>query len=123
MSLRSVLLVCAGGILGTAARLGLSLVIPDADGLPLATLIANVVGALLIGILTARVPATSPLRLLLGTGALGGFTTYSALAVGSVTLWADTPLLAIGYALGSVALGIAAAAAGLRIGRPRSRSV
>lgn len=114
-----VLLVAAGGMLGTAARLGLTVTVP-AGQVDWPVLTANVAGALLLGILTARMPA-GDLRIFLGTGVLGGFTTYSALAVGSVTLWQSAPLLAAGYAAGSVLLGLAAAALGLRMGRPRPR--
>lgn len=117
MNLRRVLLVAAGGAVGTAARLGLGLLVVDAGVLPV--LIANATGALLIGILTARLPKATDLRLLLGTGALGGFTTYSAFMTGTIALWADAPLLAIAYAAGSLVLGLAAAAVGLRLGRPR----
>ncbi|GAT74379.1 CrcB family protein [Microbacterium hydrocarbonoxydans] len=118
MNLTRVLLVAAGGTAGTAARLGLGLLLPDAGVLPV--LLANILGALLIGILTARLPKATGLRLLLGTGLLGGFTTYSAFMTGTVGLWADAPLLAVGYALGSLALGLGAAALGLRIGRPHA---
>ncbi|UWF78570.1 CrcB family protein [Microbacterium sp. EF45047] len=92
--------------------LGLAL---PAGALPWDVLVANVLGALLLGVVTARVPAEE-MRLLFGTGVLGGFTTYSALAVGTVELWTSAPLLAVSYAVGSVALGLAAAAAGLRLG-------
>ncbi|WP_313362714.1 cytochrome c biogenesis protein CcdA, partial [Microbacterium sp.] len=68
MSLRRVLLVALGGTLGTAARLGLGLLVPDLGGFPLAVLPANVLGALLIGVVAARLPASAELRLLLGTG-------------------------------------------------------
>lgn len=111
-----VVLVAVGGMIGTAGRMAIGLIVPDA-GLPWAVLLANVVGALLIGILTARLPSPE-MRVLLGTGMLGGFTTYSALTVGAVTLWQSAPLLAAGYAVGSVLLGIGAAALGLRLGRP-----
>ncbi|WP_435749027.1 fluoride efflux transporter FluC [Microbacterium sp. PMB16] len=121
MNLRRVLFVALGGTIGTAARLGLSLTILDAGGFPVAVLIANVLGALLIGVLAARLPASSDLRVLIGTGVLGGFTTYSAFMTGTIALWGDAPLVAVAYALGSLALGLAAAALGLRIGRPRSR--
>ncbi|MFT4156964.1 MAG: CrcB family protein [Microbacterium sp.] len=119
MNLRHVLCVAAGGTVGTAARLALGLALPDAGVLPV--LLANLIGAFLIGALTARLPAAIELRLLLGTGVLGGFTTYSAFVMGTVELWADAPALAIGYALGSLVLGLAAAALGLRAGRPRAR--
>ncbi|WP_045262604.1 fluoride efflux transporter FluC [Microbacterium oxydans] len=120
MNLRRILLVAAGGTVGTAARLGLGLMLPDAGGFPVAVLVANVVGALLIGLLAARLPATAELRLALGTGVLGGFTTYSAFMTGTLSLWADEPVVAVAYAVGSLALGLAAAALGLRIGRPRA---
>lgn len=119
VNLRRILLVAAGGTVGTAARLALGLVVPDAGGFPLAVLIANVVGALLIGMLAARLPASADLRLMLGTGVLGGFTTYSAFMTGTVSLWTDAPVLAVAYALGSLVLGLGAAALGLRLGRPR----
>ena len=116
--LRRALLVAAGGTIGTAARLALGLLLADAGVVPV--LVANVVGALLIGILTARLPAATDLRLLLGTGVLGGFTTYSAFMTGTVALWTDAPLLAAAYAAGSLVLGLGAAAAGLRLGRRRA---
>ena len=117
MTLRRLLLVALGGTVGTAARLALGLALPDIGSLPVAILVANVVGALLIGVLAARIPASTDLRLLLGTGVLGGFTTYSAFMTGSVELWTDAPLLAFAYAAGSLVLGLGAAALGLRIAR------
>lgn len=120
VNLRRILLVAVGGTAGTAARLGLGLALPDVGGFPVAVLIANVVGALLIGVLAARLPASADLRLLLGTGVLGGFTTYSAFMTGTLALWADAPLLAAFSAVGSLVLGLGAAVLGLRLGRPRS---
>lgn len=120
VNLRRILLVAAGGTAGTAARLGLGLMLPDAGGFPMAVLVANVVGAFLIGLLAARLPATAELRLALGTGVLGGFTTYSAFMTGTLSLWMDAPVIAVAYAVGSLALGLAAAALGLRLGRPRA---
>jgi len=119
VNLRRVLLVALGGTAGTAARLALGLALPDPGGLPLAVLLANVVGAFLIGVVAARLAASSELRLLLGTGVLGGFTTYSAFMTGTVALWGTAPLLAVAYAAGSLVLGLGAAALGLRLGRPR----
>nr|WP_281370306.1 CrcB family protein [Microbacterium pseudoresistens] len=115
------LLVVVGGMLGTAARLGVGLLVPSAGGFPLATLIANVVGALLISVLAARLPGSTDARVFLGTGVLGGFTTYSAFAVGTVELWADEPTTAAVYVLLTLGLGVAAAFTGLRIGRPRGK--
>lgn len=114
-----------GGMLGTAARLGVGLVVPDAGGIPLSTLAVNVLGALLIGVLAARIPAGSTgrsahARLFLGTGALGGFTTYSAFAVGTVEV-AGSAWLAVAYAALTLVLGITATVLGLRLGRRRAR--
>ncbi|WP_337002508.1 MULTISPECIES: fluoride efflux transporter FluC [unclassified Microbacterium] len=119
MTLRRILFVALGGTVGTAARLALGLVIPATGGFPLAVLLANIVGAFLIGVLAARLPGSTDLRLLLGTGVLGGFTTYSAFMTGTLALWTDAPLLAVAYAVGSLVLGLAAAALGLRLARPR----
>lgn len=115
--------VVAGGVIGTAARLGVGVALPAVQGtgwaaVPWATFVVNVVGAFLIGVLAARLPGSSAARVFLGTGVLGGFTTYSAFAVGTVTLWQAQPWLAIGYAAGSVVIGIAAAALGLDLCRP-----
>lgn len=114
------LLVFLGGSVGTAARLALGLWIPDAGGFPVATFAVNVVGSFLIGVLAARLPATADVRVLLGTGVLGGFTTYSAFTTGTVVLWATAPVVAVISVVASLALGVAAAALGLRLGRPRS---
>ena len=112
-ALRRAALAAAGGTLGTAARLGVGMLIPDAA---LGVLLANVVGSLLLGMLVARLPETD-MRVFVGTGMLGGFTTYSAFAVDAVGLWSDAPLLAIGYVAASIVLGLSAAALGLWLGR------
>ena len=121
MTLRRLLLVFAGGVLGTAARLAFGLLIPDAGGFPLATLSVNILGALLIGVLAARLTGPTGLRIFLGTGVLGGFTTYSALAVGTARLWTDAPLIAAAYVLASLILGVTAAAVGVHLGKRRPR--
>jgi len=120
VNLRRLLLVAAGGTIGAAARLGLMLALPDHGGFPTAILVANIVGAFAIGVVAARLPASRDLRVFLATGLLGGFTTYSSFMTGTIALWTDAPLLAIAYALGSLVLGLAAAALGLRLGRSRT---
>jgi len=119
VTLRRLLLVALGGTLGTAARLAVALWIPDAGGFPVATLAVNIVGAMLIGVLATRLPGSSDMRVFLGTGILGGFTTYSAFAVGTVQLWTEAPVLAGLYAIVTLTLGIAAAVIGMRVGRRR----
>jgi len=126
VNLRRILLVALGGMVGTAARLALGLLLPEQGGFPTAVLLANIVGAFLIGVLAARPfgrlrrPAVAEVRLLIGTGVLGGFTTYSSFMTGTLALWADAPIVAVAYGLGSLVLGLGAAALGLRLGRPRN---
>jgi CrcB protein len=77
------LLVCLGGALGSGARYWVALEAPRlfGTGFPYATLIVNVLGSFLLGALVRFAATTSTIstemRLLLATGVLGGFTTYS----------------------------------------------
>ena len=106
-----------GGVLGVFARELLTAALPDAASLPVAVLVANMVGALLLGYLLeslvagehrggARAARGQRLRLLLGTGVLGGFTTYSAVALG-VTLLAegDVIVAAVLYGFATIVCG------------------
>jgi fluoride exporter len=117
------LAVVVGGLVGTGLRLGLDTLIPHQDNaFPFSTLLVNVLGAFTLGILVARlwqrVPAWG--RAGLGAGLLGSFTTFSALAVSLVALVSVNEwMLAVVYLLASLALGLAAAWAGLRIGSRR----
>jgi CrcB protein len=111
--------VAVGGALGATARYLLSLAAP---GLLWPTLVVNLSGAfalgILAGVLSAR-PSASPLwRPFLGTGVLGGFTTFSALAVELVDR-VDSGRVAIAavYLVVTVAGGLAVAWAGLAAGK------
>ena len=89
-------------------------------GFPLGTLLVNAVGGLLIGV--AMVWFTrSPhelLRLLLVTGLLGGFTTFSAFSLDTLTLYErGQPGVAAAYVAGSVVLSLAAIVAGIHAAR------
>ncbi len=122
MTPRSLLLVAAGGALGTLARYGLDEATGSTTTWPWATFIVNIVGSFALGVLAARVAEPSdPRRLLLGTGLLGGFTTYSAFAVQTEALLRNGEV-AVGllYPAASVLLGLAAAITGLVIGRRRA---
>ena len=116
------LAVLAGGLLGTPARYGLGQALPGRSGSwPVGTLVVNLVGAFLLGLLLEGLARRGDdtgrrrlLRLGLGTGFLGAFTTYSALAVETDLLVRDgRPGLAAAYALISVLAGLALAAAGV----------
>ena len=117
---RDVVLVAVGGAIGTAGRAGLTLSLGDDLGPALVPLI-NVVGAFAIGIVfgfRARMPESSRAQraqLFLGTGVLGGFTTYSSLAVESAEL------TQLWWGVATVIVGTAAAWAGVALGRGRLR--
>lgn len=117
-------LVFVGGALGVLAREALMLVLPDAAGLPVAIFFANLCGAFLLGLLLesisrpgAETESRTAVRLLLGTGLLGGFTTYSALAQAIVVLSADGAVwLAAGYGVATIAGGAVASWGGVLLG-------
>ena len=115
--------VAAGGALGALARWAVGRGLPHEPGAwPWATVTVNVTGCLLIGLLLAVLLARAPghpwLRPFLATGVLGGYTTFSALAVDAVQL-ADAGRwpVAVGYLLISVVGGLAAVVVGLVLGR------
>jgi CrcB protein len=116
-------LVGLGGAVGTAVRYGLERWLPANLGLPRGTLIANLVGALVLGILLEALTRGGPdvggrrrLRLLLGTGFCGGLTTYSTLAVETdLLIRAHRDALAAGYVAGSVVAGVALAGLGIAL--------
>ena len=114
------LFVGVGGFIGAASRYGVVLGISRLFGqpaFPWGVLAVNVLGSLLIGALTALVE-TRPIfgpstRLLLFTGILGGFTTFSAITNDTLLLFRNAAdLSAAANVIRSVALGLAAAAAG-----------
>ena len=120
--------MAVGGAAGVGAREALVLAMPESDGIPVTILVINVVGALLLGVLAEALVRSSEdpahhdagrrrsLRLLLGTGVLGGFTTFSALAVDGAILLAADPISGVGYTIGTVVIGAVATFAGMLIG-------
>ena len=123
-------LVLLGGAAGTLARWGVGLAVPRGAGLPLGTVAVNLLGAFVLGALLEALAARGAeegrgrdLRLTLGTGFCGGFTTYSALALDTDGLLrAGSVGPALAYALGTVGLGLAASALGIALARRRRRS-
>ncbi|WP_238343073.1 fluoride efflux transporter CrcB [Nocardioides cynanchi] len=119
---RDILLaIAAGGALGAVARWGLVEALPhDPDQLPWATVLANLSGCFAIGVLLAvlaeRRPDSRLLRPLLGTGVLGGYTTFSTYALDTRDLLAaGRPALAAAYLFGTLLAGLLAVVAAIRL--------
>jgi len=111
--------VVLGAILGTGLRLGIDQLVAPDSAFPWATLLINVVGSFVLGLLVARVWPSAPawLRAGLGTGLLGSFTTFSAVIISLLTLTAaGMTVVAVGYLVASLVFGFAAALVGVRIG-------
>lgn len=116
--------VALGGALGATARYMVYLGVGRLGwgGFPWATLAVNVVGSLLMGMLVAwlmrRGGSGEHLRVFLGVGLLGGFTTFSSFSLDFALLWQRGDLgLAFFYALVSMAASISALFAGLTLMR------
>jgi CrcB protein len=82
-------------------------------GFPYGTLIVNVVGGLLMGVLAelflVKGGGSQEFRLFLTTGFLGGFTTFSAFSLDAALMWERSDYAALGaYVTGSVVLSVAA---------------
>jgi len=115
-------LVALGGALGASARYivnmaALRLVGP---GFPWSTLAVNVLGSLLMGALAVALAQRDLVRFapLLMTGILGGFTTFSAFSLDTITLWQRGEIVAATtYVAGSVGLSLIALLAGMAIAR------
>ena len=120
------LIVAAGGALGAVARYGVGAwaqrLFPTAQW-PWATLLVNVIGGLLMGLLAGWLAFRSGthsenLRLFAAVGVLGGFTTFSAFSLeAALMIERRQTAMAGGYVLVSVVLSIAALFLGLMVAR------
>jgi CrcB protein len=118
-----VIVLSAGGAVGVNARywLGVWMNKWASPQFPWATFTINVSGSFLIGVLTISLARWLPhqnLRLLVVTGFLGGYTTFSTFEYDSATLWerGETRLVAVNMA-GSVVAGFVAVLLGIALAR------
>lgn len=119
-----ILLVFVGGMVGTGARYAVSTSVAPTGGWPTATFVENLTGAFLLGLLLellvrrgAETARGRRVRLGLGTGLLGGYTTFSTLALEVERLVVDGQVpLGLAYGLTSVVLGFGAALTGVVLG-------
>lgn len=111
----NLVLVALGGALGACARYGVARLL-GAGLWPSATFAVNLVGGLLMGALAGWLAArggSEGLRLFLGVGVLGGFTTFSAF---SLELWLLLDKGALAVALAYALLSVVLATAGIGVG-------
>lgn len=119
--------VAAGGVLGAEARAGVAALLPTpSGGFPVGTLLVNVSGCLLIGVLLVLVVEAGrghPLaRPFLGVGVLGGYTTFSGYAVDAQRLIdGGHALTALGALAATPVLALAAVAGSARVTRAAVR--
>ena len=122
--LRQIILVAVGGAVGSVARhlVGVASLRLFGPGFPYGTLIVNLVGAFVMGvfieILARRFGGSTDLRLLIATGVLGGFTTFSSFALDTAVLWERGELVSsFVYVAVTLILGLAALFLGLGLAR------
>jgi fluoride exporter len=119
--MKILLAIGTGSFIGGVLRYLLSQFIQGrvVQAFPLGTLVVNILGCLLIGLVfgfSERGQVSAEWRLFLATGILGGFTTFSAFSYETLTLFRDGQLFyAMAYISASVLLGIAATYAGFAL--------
>ncbi|WP_068082379.1 fluoride efflux transporter CrcB [Polycladidibacter stylochi] len=122
--MKDILLVFLGGGTGAMCRhlvslAGLRYLGPS---FPWGTFTVNILGSIIMGLfiefLAHRLNSSPEFRLLVATGFLGGFTTFSSFSLDTAVLWErGEPLLAFAYVAGSVLIGITGLFIGLYIAR------
>ena len=120
----NMIVIALGAAIGANLRYGLSFWAAQRWGatFPYGTLIINVIGSFVIGLVlvlaTSRISLSEPMRLLLVTGLLGGFTTFSSFSFETYMLVTTGSIVEAGlYVLGSFGLGMLAVFLGAGIGR------
>ncbi len=107
---REIAVVFVGGAIGTLARAALATgAVPDPGRWPWPTFVANIVGAVLLGIIGTRLDTSDIRRPLLGTGVCGGLTTFSTVQVETLLMIEHGHYgLAVGYTVAGIIAGLAA---------------
>ena len=125
--LNLIILVFVGGALGATIREYLMLATPHvSDGFPLDIFVANIVASFLLGLVTAlhtRKAVSDDVNTMVGTGIMGGLSTFSSFAYGSFVLMTASmasAAVAVLYVVISLLLGYIAVVVGLRLGGQRS---
>lgn len=120
--IQTLLSVALGGALGASARYLVNVAMPRllGHGFPYATMVVNIAGSALMGVLVVVLAQKSGTRFapFLMTGVLGGFTTFSAFSLDAISLWErGQGTAAFVYVAGSVLLSLAALFVGMMLAR------
>jgi fluoride exporter len=117
------IVVFVGGAVGSILREFTMLMVPNlADGFPMDILVANLVATFLLALVTAlhrRQIVSDKTNMLIGTGVMGGLSTFSSFAYGVVVLMSASTanaIVASAYVVTSLVLGYIAVVVGLKIG-------
>src|SRR5690606_7634878 len=120
----ALLLVLAGGTVGTALRALVEQGIGNDRAWPWATFVGNVSGAAVLGLLIQLLavhdhatPRSGVLRLALGSGLLGGYIPYSSIVLGAVRVAERDLVTAVAYDAATIGLGVLAALAAMTVVR------
>ena len=108
-------MIALGGALGSVGRYGVGLALTRYEVFPIATLLANILGSLLIGVCAGMFEGDQrrPAALFLMVGFCGGFTTFSAFSLQTLVLMQQQAWLKAG---GNVVLSVAGCLLGTWLG-------
>ncbi len=116
--------IAVGGVIGTTARYEMALLLPTTKGhFPFATLIVNIFGSFVLGLLLESLSTSQSdvglsrrLRLLIGTGFCGSLTTFSTFATeADLLIKSHDVTLALAYLAVTILAGLLATTFGIKV--------
>lgn len=99
-----------GGMIGAASRYAITQIVPEPSGFPTNILIINIIGAFLLGFFyfycKKRFSMSEELSLMIGTGIIGSFTTFSTFSLETVELYLYTGIAASAIYVALTLIGV-----------------